>query len=235
MSDLMSVGLVYAPRRMLDVPFQPDRSRPEPVFRQLQTHLQALIETGRLAAGVKLPATRELAASLVLSRATVSLAYETLVAGGWLRAHVGQGTFVAERGGARAAAHTAAGPARSFVWPGLFARRARALSVPRALLLPKGHAPIRYDFRGGQVDRDSLPRSELRAALARASRHVGDLAAYRDAFGWWPLRGEIAAYLLGRGIRCSPDEVAIVNGSQQAITLAAHVPVDPGDTTTRSA
>src|SRR6266542_4849255 len=99
---------------MLDVRFQPDRSRPEPVLRQLQTHLQALIGTGRLAAGVKLPATRELAASLQLSRATVSLTDETLVAGGWVRAHVGQGTFVAERGGARATARTAGEPARAF-------------------------------------------------------------------------------------------------------------------------
>ena len=217
---------------MLDLPFHPDRGRPEPVFRQLEEHLRGLIETGRLVPGAKLPATRELAASLGLSRTTVSLAYDTLVAGGWLRAHVGQGTFVAKRrAGSPAAAFTPLTPARSFVWPGLFAARARALAAPRALLLPKGHPPIRYDFRCGQVDRGSLPRSELRSAFSRAvSRELADLAAHRDPFGWPPLRREVAAYLVGRGIQCSPDDVAIVNGSQQAISLAAHVLVDPGDT-----
>jgi GntR family transcriptional regulator/MocR family aminotransferase len=217
---------------VLDLPFRPDRGRSEAVFRQLEEHLRGLIETGRLAPGAKLPATRVLAASLGLSRTTVSLAYDTLVAGGWLRAHVGQGTFVAEgKSVAPAAAYTSVSPARGFVWPGLFAGRVRALAAPRALLLPQGHPPIRYDFSGGQVDRDSLPRSELRSAFSRAAaRDLADLAAHRDPFGWPPLRREIAGYLVGRGIRCSPDEVAVVNGSQQAITLAAHMLVDPGDT-----
>ena len=46
---------------------------------------------------MKLPATRELARELGVNRTTVALAYEELVAGGWARAHVGQGTFVADR------------------------------------------------------------------------------------------------------------------------------------------
>ena len=46
----------------------------------VQGHLERLIADGLLAPGVKLPATRELAQSLRVNRATVALAYEELVA-----------------------------------------------------------------------------------------------------------------------------------------------------------
>ena len=75
---------------------QLDRDKPVPLARQIQAHLERLIGEGLLAPGVKLPATRELAQTLGVNRATVALAYEELVAAGWARAHVGQGTFVAD-------------------------------------------------------------------------------------------------------------------------------------------
>src|ERR671914_376552 len=74
-----------------------DRDKAVPLARQIQAHLERLIAERLLGPGVKLPATRELAHSLGVNRATVALAYEELVAAGWARAHVGQGTFVAER------------------------------------------------------------------------------------------------------------------------------------------
>src|SRR5687767_13794908 len=75
-----------------------DRDKAVPLARQIQAHLERLISERLLGPGVKLPATRELAQSLGVNRATVALAYEELVAAGWARAHVGQGTFVTERG-----------------------------------------------------------------------------------------------------------------------------------------
>ncbi|HXH81471.1 MAG TPA: GntR family transcriptional regulator, partial [Candidatus Tectomicrobia bacterium] len=77
-----------------------DRGNGVPLARQIQVHLERLIAEGLLAPGVKLPATRELAEALGVNRGTVALAYEELVAAGLARAHVGQGTFVAERPGA---------------------------------------------------------------------------------------------------------------------------------------
>src|SRR3954471_9713709 len=72
-----------------------DRDKGVPLARQIQAHVERLIAERLLAPGVKLPATRELAQSLGVHRATVALAYEELVAAGWAHAHVGQGTFVA--------------------------------------------------------------------------------------------------------------------------------------------
>ena len=91
-----------------------ERDKPVPLARQIQAHFERLIAEGLLAPGVKLPATRELAQTLGVNRTTVALAYEELVAGGLARAHVGQGTFVAEPRAARAGgAAVARRPARS--------------------------------------------------------------------------------------------------------------------------
>jgi DNA-binding transcriptional MocR family regulator len=48
-------------------------------------------------------------------------------------------------------------------------------------------------------------------------------------YGLTALRREIARYLVARGIGCDTADVAVVNGAQQAIDLAARVLLDPGD------
>ncbi len=68
-----------------------------PLYRQISDKIRNLIDSGRLEAGFKLPATRELAGQLGLNRATISAAYELLEAGGLILGHVGRGSFVATR------------------------------------------------------------------------------------------------------------------------------------------
>ena len=55
---------------------QLDASSPLPIYRQLYAHFSNLIQSGQLANGERLPATRELAGSLGLNRTTVAAAYE---------------------------------------------------------------------------------------------------------------------------------------------------------------
>ena len=62
------------------------------LFRQLQ---QAILQ-GRLPAGAKLPATRELADLLGIARNTVKSSYEMLAAEGYIDSKTGAGSFVAE-------------------------------------------------------------------------------------------------------------------------------------------
>ncbi len=48
--------------------------------------------------------------------------------------------------------------------------------------------------------------------------------------GYWPLRQSIAGYLAeARGVRCSPEQIVIVTGTQQALGLIARVTTRPGD------
>jgi GntR family transcriptional regulator/MocR family aminotransferase len=54
---------------------------------------QAILD-GRLRPGERLSPTRELAAALRVSRSTVTVAYESLLAEGFATSHMGAGTFV---------------------------------------------------------------------------------------------------------------------------------------------
>src|SRR6266849_11021487 len=67
-----------------------------PLYRQLYLQVRDLIESGRIARGARLPATRELAGRLGLNRTTVSAAYELLETEGLITGHVGRGSFVAD-------------------------------------------------------------------------------------------------------------------------------------------
>ena len=63
---------------------------------QLTRALKDAILSRRLGAGARLPATRELAGQLDLSRNTVLAAYEQLAAEGFLESRTGSGTYVAQ-------------------------------------------------------------------------------------------------------------------------------------------
>jgi len=67
---------------------------PEPLYRQLYSHLKSQILSGHLPDGSRIPATRELCATLGINRTTVSAAYDLLEKDGLIRGHVGRGSFV---------------------------------------------------------------------------------------------------------------------------------------------
>jgi GntR family transcriptional regulator/MocR family aminotransferase len=208
---------------VLELAFQADRSGGEPVYRQLERFLLELVRSRRLIPGEQLPASRELADRLGVSRNTVNQAYRALLDEGVLRARVGQGTFVVgEPAGAPA---LESDPPRSFAWQGLLARRVRATLLPRAGQCPD---PLSSDFRAGRVDVPSLPIGELKRAYARALDRGAALTEASDPRGLAPLRELIARSLLARGIACAAEEVAVVNGAQQALDLVARTLVDPG-------
>src|ERR1041385_3926696 len=66
----------------------------EPIYRQLIEGIRQQIEQGILRPGDRLPASRDLADSLGISRISVVNAYAELQAAGQLSAHPGRGTFV---------------------------------------------------------------------------------------------------------------------------------------------
>ena len=213
---------------MLELAFQPAADG-GPLYRQLEAHLRGLIEARRLLPGERLPASRDLAERLELSRNTVNQAYQALVDAGWLRSHVGQGTFVARGGTGEPGAD--APSERGLAWSGLFSRRARAVVLPRGLAGEAQRGAPRFDFRAGRRDPTALPGPELRRAWSRAlGRGLRSLADAHDPRGYEPLREAIARSLAARGIACGAAGVMLVNGAQQAIDLVARLLVDPGDT-----
>jgi GntR family transcriptional regulator/MocR family aminotransferase len=220
-----------------------DRDHAVPLTRQIQAHVERLIRERRLAPGVKLPATRELARELGVNRATVALAYDELVAAGLARAHVGQGTFVAESADRRAngGAGPAGGPGANGAvkavtrapidWSALLSRSARVMSADDNRRSPDTNGTTGLiSFAGGMPDSALFPTDAFRRVLNQVVRDEGDeLLQYYPAGGYPPLRRYLSEYLLRSGIEARPDEILIVNGSQQGFDLIARTFVDPGD------
>ena len=106
--------------RRLDFPLSAGHLR-RPFWRSLEAALAWQVDIGRVPAGSRLPSTRVLARQLGLSRNTVALAFESLVADGYLGSRVGDGTYVLDH------SHRA--------HPPLWERRRRWIRDPDGLLI----------------------------------------------------------------------------------------------------
>ncbi|MFF1678018.1 PLP-dependent aminotransferase family protein [Streptomyces sp. NPDC058256] len=166
--------------------------------RTLQEALRESVRSGRLAPGTRLPASRELAADLGVSRGLVTEAYEQLTAEGYLRSGRGAGTWV--------------GDAVRAARPGV-----RDLA-PRA-------ADTRADFVPGTPDLSLFPRAAWTAAqrgvLAELPHHA---LGYPDPRGLPRLRTALAELLSRRrGVVADPERIVVVSGVAQAMTLLGFV------------
>ena len=166
-----------------------------------------------------------------MARQTVVQVYERLVDEGYASARVGAGTC---RAGAPGGA------------PGPLPPLLPAPALPDAALGPLGGGPAGPGrprepwartvppstsgpaFRTGR----SSPRPLAPAAgpaLARGRALAGPGALRRPGRLLAPAGG-LAGYLTrSRGLRCTPEQVVVVSGSQQALDLLARVGLDPGD------
>ena len=78
------------------LPVVVDRAIPTPLAAQISAQLQAAVTGGALRAGDRLPSSRDLSATLGVSRTVVTNAYARLFAEGWLEGRHGSGTYVAD-------------------------------------------------------------------------------------------------------------------------------------------
>ena len=114
------------------------------IYRQIR---QAILD-GRLRSGERLSPTRELAAALRVSRSTVTVAYESLLAEGFATSHIGAGTFVSHQLEAR---RPASKTRRST------ARAIRVRGVWETISPPTVFVRARFDFRTGLPDASLFP------------------------------------------------------------------------------
>lgn len=219
-----------------------------PLHYQVYKALRADILAGHPPTGGRMPSTRALAAESRISRMTIQIAYEQLLAEGYVVGRHGSGTYVAEHAGAAGErtrdAADAPAPARIRLGPAAI-DPPRLPHVPRLsrlgrrvvddvmpLLSSRGHGRQRprYDFRHGLPGMTDFPRAQWRRHLARAARR-GDVGAldYPPAQGATALREAIAAYLRrSRGLHAAPEHIVIVSGSQQGLDLAARLLLEAG-------
>jgi len=191
--------------------------------RQLYLALRERILDGRLAGRTRLPASRDLADLLGISRNTVTRAFDQLYAEGYIEGRVGAGTYVADLRQPAAAVAAPAALAGPPPGPAL-----QLLAEHR--LNPRPDGPPRA-FRVGVPAFDLFPFETWARLMARFWRRPpAEALGYGDPAGDRRLRELVAAYLRSsRGLACEPEQVLITCGSQQAISLCAQLLLQPGE------
>src|SRR5262249_26443659 len=102
-----------------------------PLYRQLYDGVRDAILRGHLLGGTRLPSTRALAEELSLSRTTVALAYELLLAEDYVEGRIGSGTFVSRAipDELLRASFAETSPARPPGTPAMLSRRGKTLTA----------------------------------------------------------------------------------------------------------
>ena len=187
------------------------------IYRQIR---RAVLDR-RLRPGDPLPPGRELAQTLSVSRATVTVAYERLAAEGFVTSRQGSGTFVSELA-------SMAGRERT-------GRRSTGTLRPRpiweAMNPPPTFEPARFDFRTGLCDASLFPHTSWRRSVTWAPRSGETTAGvYEHPAGRSDLRVAIARHVgISRGVKASAEDIIVTNGTQQALDILARVLLAPGD------
>lgn len=184
------------------ISFDPQSERP--LYRQLYESLKGFIDDGVLARGSRLPATRELAGSLGLNRATVSAAYELLEADGLIWSHVGRGSFVAD------------------VLPTSTVRGETA----------RGEGSDVISFASSRPSEDLFPLADFQATAAEVvgSSHVRSILQLGSPYGYAPLRKYLIEESMRQGVAQEHDEVLVTSGCQQALDLIQRTFAGNGET-----
>lgn len=202
-----------------------------PLYRQIYRALRDQILKGVRPGGTPVPPSRILAAELACSRNVVTLAYDQLLAEGYLQSRRGSGTFVAP-GLKRQRLAEADAPRRSRPKHlSAFSERLLAETDRQRIAWQRRAQLPPYDFWYGRPPLADFPHDTWCRLLGRAARQATlRRLDYGEPAGAPELREAIAGYLQrARGVLCGADEVIVVNGFQQALDLTARVLLNSGD------
>ena len=207
----------------------PARDPAVPAYRWLYDALRAQILEGRLHPGARLPSTRDLSAQYTVSRGTIVVAFEQLRAEGYTEGTVGSGTYVS---------HTLPDEllhvsAETDTAPPATKRPRRFVSDQGRRLSPFSvleNRPSRA-FRPNLAALNLFPTTQWAHLAARRLRRApASLLLGCGPMGYRPLQEAVSAYLAAsRGVKCRPEQVAIVSGVQEALDLTARLFLNPGD------
>ena len=195
-----------------------------PLYLQLRDGLRARLLGGTIAAGSRLPASREMAKQLHVSRNTVDEAYRMLESEGLVRVVRGQGVFAAQKENAQTV------KSAPFDWERRISREAKDYADFRENegRVDLGSRKV-ISFSSLAPDYHAFENDAFRRALNTVMMREGSvLLAYGYTRGYEPFREYVRQYLEGKGLHMDGQEVLIVNGFRQGAGLVVETLVDAG-------
>lgn len=186
-----------------------------PVYAALARAVRGLVLDGRLALRTRLPAERDLAAALGVSRTTVTAAYDRLRDEGYIESRQGAGSWT--------------------VLPPVRMSPAEPRAVP-----PGGRSGGRFGMAhpapgdDGFIDLGCATPGAPGIFDEAVAAAVAELPRYSSGPGYEPaglpgLRQVIADGYAARGVPTRPDQIVVTTGAQHAFTLLTQTLVEPGD------
>jgi GntR family transcriptional regulator/MocR family aminotransferase len=199
-----------------------------PISRELFQGLREVVISGRLKPGTRMPATRNLAAELGVSRTTVAQAYEQLKSEGYLLGREKSGTFIPD---VLPDTRSVLAPLRAGVADDEGAAPALARRVAGTVPVRPERGVLAQPFNPGIPDIAAFPAQLYVRTQRQVSLKVIRTGAARcPAEGTPVLREQVAAYLgASRGVVCDPSQVFVISGTHQALHLILLGLSNPGD------
>lgn len=206
----------------INLPPHGSRNRLRMLYHQLRT---AIID-GRLKPGMRLPATRKLAAQLGIARNTAVAAYDLLLSEGYLEIRPGSGAYVANFATKQTRQKSL------FNQPTTDNRLNELWRDPPSFLAGPRHDSITYDFSVGLPDQTSFPFDVWRRLSTRTLRGLSKVpATYAEPEGRPALREAITGHIsYARAVSCQPENIVVTAGAQQAFNLLSRILVTPKQT-----
>lgn len=201
-----------------------------PAYLRLYELICSAILNGYMAAGNRLPSTRDMASDLGIARNTVIQVYEQLTEEGYVSAGIGRGTYVQDISfdlvekpldeqiiepiDHNLTGHNLSRRGRKLVTNVGFSNRQRGAFMP------------------GIPDVREFPvKTWLRIQNKIWRNEPWDLLSYAPAGGYGPLRQAISEYLSSvRSVVSQAHQVVMTTGIHQGIDISVRLLCDPGDT-----
>ncbi|ETW98635.1 MAG: hypothetical protein ETSY2_42515, partial [Candidatus Entotheonella gemina] len=179
---------------------------------QIVTALKEQIAMDQVAPGCRLPPVRVLAHQLGMSKTTIQLAYDELVAQGLVESTERIGLFVAS------------GPRPVPVATEAIVVPPPCISLPATVVSAqtRTRSDGMLNLSSVFIDPDLLPHDKLSACFRSVVKQPRAYSAYHEQ-GFPPLRQAIAERLQARGIDAGAEDIVITAGSQQALDLVCRV------------
>lgn len=176
-----------------------------PLYEKIYEYIKKEIVEGKMTRGEKLPSTRRLSENLAVSRSTVEMAYDQLLAEGYIKAEPCRGFFVCDI-------------------TELY-RLKRQSDMPKACESRKKAEKWMVDFSPYAIDTDNFPYNiwrKINKNILLDDRE--ELLLSGNGQGEYELRSAIAVYLhQARGVNCSPEDIIIGAGNEYLEILLAQL------------